>query len=222
MHFVQGCAARGEEIAALQPARARRISQAKFFFTLWAASCISAGEVNIQERRLTAVWYVIQVQTGREEQIMEEAKCYQVQEYFDEIFAPHSERKKKYLGKWHLETELLFPGYLFVITSRPEELYQALKRIPKLTKLLGTGEKWTPMTKEDIEIVELLSGRERLVKFSEGYIQGDRVTVTSGPLKGLEGKISRIDRHKRLAWLKVELFGRTVELQAGLEVIRKE
>ena len=31
MHFVQGCAARGEEIAALQPARARRISQAKFF-----------------------------------------------------------------------------------------------------------------------------------------------------------------------------------------------
>ena len=175
-----------------------------------------------EERSLAVMWYVIQVETGREEQIMEEAKCYQVQEYFDEIFAPHSERKKKYLGKWHLETELLFPGYLFVITSRPEELYQALKRIPRLTKLLGTGEKWTPMTKEDIEIVELLSGRERLVKFSEGYIQGDRVTVTSGPLKGLEGKISRIDRHKRLAWLKVELFGRTVELQAGLEVIRKE
>ena len=168
------------------------------------------------------MWYVIQVETGREEQIMEETRSYQVQEYFDEIFAPRSERKRKYLGKWHLETELLFPGYLFVITSRPEELYQALKRIPRLTKLLGTGEKWTPMTKEDIEIVELLSGRERLVKFSEGYIKGDRVTVTGGSLKGLEGKISRIDRHKRLAWLKVELFGRTVELQAGLEVIRKE
>ena len=42
------------------------------------------------------------------------------------------------------------------------------------------------------------------------------------PLKGLEGKISRIDRHKRLAWLTVELFGRTVELQAGLEIVRKE
>ena len=31
------------------------------------------------------MWYVIQVQTGREEQIMEEARSYQVQEYFDEI-----------------------------------------------------------------------------------------------------------------------------------------
>lgn len=168
------------------------------------------------------MWYLIQVQTGREEQIVEEARSYQVQEYFDEIFAPHYERKKKYLGQWHMETPLLFPGYLFVISSHPEELYKVLKRTPQLTRLLGTGEKWTPMTDEDIEIMELLSGKEHLMKFSEGCIQGDRVIVTRGPLKGLEGNISRIDRHRRLARLTVELFGRTVELQAGLEVIRKE
>ena len=168
------------------------------------------------------MWYVIQVQTGREEQIIAEIESYEVRQYCDEIFAPRCERKKRYLGEWHLETGLLFPGYLFVISSRPEELYQALKRIPRLTKLLGTGEKWTAMSEEDIRIVELLSGRDHLMKLSEGYMQGDEVTVTGGPLKGLEGKISRIDRHKRLAWLKVELFGRTVELQAGLEIVRKE
>ena len=168
------------------------------------------------------MWYVIQVQTGREEQIIEEAGKYQVQEYFDNMFAPHCVKKKKYLGQWHTQQEILFPGYLFVISSRPEELYKDLNLSPRLTGLLGTGEKWTSMSDEDIEIVELLSGEEHLMKFSEGYIQGDRVTVTRGPLKGLEGSISRIDRHRRLAWLTVELFGRTVELQAGLEVIRKE
>ena len=192
------------------------------------------------------MWYVIQVQTGREEQIIDEARKYQVQEYFDSMFAPHCVRKKKYLGQWHREQEILFPGYLFVITSQPEELYQALKRVPKLTKLLGTGEKWTPMTKEDIAVVKRLSGKQLsgnteaaarqqgrktgqnaqedswLMDFSEGYIQGEKVIVTKGPLKGMESKISRIDRHKRLAWLTVELFGRTVELQAGLEIVRKE
>ena len=198
------------------------------------------------------MWYVIQVQTGREEQIIEEAKKYQVQEYFDELFTPHCVRKKKYLGRWHREQELLFPGYLFAVSSRPEELYLALKRLPKLTKLLGVGEKWTPMTEQDIEIVKRLPGGGKnlfkkqeqkldsseeqnqpegenspetdkwLMEFSEGYIEGEKVIVTKGPLKGMESKISRIDRHKRLAWLKVELFGRTVELQAGLEVIRKE
>ena len=39
------------------------------------------------------MWYVIQVQTGREEQIMEEARSYQVQEYFDEIFAPRASER---------------------------------------------------------------------------------------------------------------------------------
>ena len=169
------------------------------------------------------MWYVIQVtDRTREEQIIAETASYEVRQYCDEIFAPRCERKKRYLGEWHTETGLLFPGYLFVISSCPEELYQALKRIPRLTKLLGTGEKWTPMSAEDIRIVELLSGRDHLMRLSEGYIQGDQVIVSGGPLKGLEGKISRIDRHKRLAWLTVELFGRTVELQAGLEILRKE
>ena len=122
------------------------------------------------------MWYVIQVQTGREEQIMEEARSYQVQEYFDEIFAPHYERKKKYLGQWHMETALLFPGYLFVISSHPEELYKALKRIPQLTRLLGTGEKWTPMTDEDIETkgsireVENEVGTEQFFRCNKCYL----------------------------------------------------
>lgn len=96
------------------------------------------------------MWYVIQVPTGREEQIIEETKAYGVTPYYEELFSPRCERKRKYLGEWHLESELLFPGYLFVITSRAEELYRALKRIPRLTRLVGTGEKWTPMTPDDV------------------------------------------------------------------------
>ena len=106
---------------------------------------------------------------------------------------------------------------------------EILESVQKMVGQLSDREECPPdldlMDEADlssIEIMELLSGKEHLMKFSEGYIQGDRVTVTKGPLKGLEGSISRIDRHRRLAWLTVELFGRTVELQAGLEVIRKE
>ena len=56
---------------------------------------------------------------------------------------------------------------------------------------------------------------------SEGYITGDKVTVTRGPLIGLEGDIRKIDRHKRRAYLDVTLFGRTVPASVGLEVVRK-
>ena len=52
------------------------------------------------------------------------------------------------------------------------------------------------------------------------YEQG--VRILSGPLMGMEGNIRRIDRHKRIAYLEIEMFGRTVEMKVGLEIIRKE
>ena len=40
--------------------------------------------------------------------------------------------------------------------------------------------------------------------------ENDRVQIVSGPLTGMEGSIRRIDRHKRIAHLEIEMFGRTV------------
>ena len=37
----------------------------------------------------------------------------------------------------------------------------------------------------------------------------------------MEGSIRRIDRHKRIAHLEIEMFGRTVEMKVGLEIIKK-
>ncbi len=168
------------------------------------------------------MWYVIQVTTGKEEQILNMIKKYGVQEYLQECFIPKYERRRKYLGQWHQEEAVLFPGYIFIISGEVECLYQALKQVPQLTKLLGVGEKWTPMTKEDVAIIEALSGEERVVKHSEGYIACNKVTITSGPLMGMEALIRRIDRHKRMAWMEIEIFGRKIEIQAGLEIISKE
>lgn len=175
------------------------------------------------------MWYVLQVPTGREDRLIEEIRCYQVQDYLEDIFAPRSVRKKKYQGKWQVYEELLFPGYLFVISEAPEELYQALKRIPQMTRILGTGEKWTAMTAKDIETVRRLASpqgkslRERWrMNFSEGYLKGDKIIVIDGPLKGMESSISRIDRHKRLAWLSIDVLGEPREIAVGLEIIRKE
>lgn len=97
---------------------------------------------------------------------------YQVQEYFDRIFTPYSVKMKKYLGEWHLCREPLFPGYVFVISSQPEELYQALKRIPRLTRLLGTGENWTPMSQEDIDTVHRLAGPIRQSGMAHRLLRG--------------------------------------------------
>ena len=43
----------------------------------------------------------------------------------------------------------------------------------------------------------------------------------SGPLQGMEGAIRKIDRHKRIAVLSLDMFGRTVDMKVGLEIIEK-
>ena len=56
---------------------------------------------------------------------------------------------------------------------------------------------------------------------SEGFIEGDKFIVTRGPLCGKEGLIQKINRHKRKAWLEVEMFGRKQEIEVGLEIVAK-
>ena len=167
------------------------------------------------------MWYVIQVRTGTEEEIQRQCENIIDNSILERSFIPRYEQERKYQGKWHTELKVLFPGYVFLASGDQEKLFFELKRVMGLTKLLGTGETVVPLTDEETDFLLKLGGEEQTVEMSEGIIENDRVVVLSGPLKGNEGLIRKIDRHKRKAWLEVEMFGRTVEMQVGLEVVGK-
>ena len=50
-------------------------------------------------------------------------------------------------------------------------------------------------------------------------VEGDVSVVANGSLKGNEGMIKKIERHKRKGRLKIEMFGRTAEMLVGLEAM---
>lgn len=167
------------------------------------------------------MWYVIQVRTGTEEEILRQCETIIDKSILERSFIPKYEQERKYQGKWHTELKVLFPGYVFLVSEDKEKLFFELKRVMGLTKLLGTGETIVPLTDEETDFLLKLGGEEQTVEMSEGIIENDRVVVLSGPLKGNEGLIKKIDRHKRKAWLEIEMFGRTVEMQVGLEVVAR-
>jgi transcriptional antiterminator NusG len=63
--------------------------------------------------------------------------------------------------------------------------------------------------------------QDQKVEMSIGIIVNDKVRITSGPLVGMEGLIKRINRHKRVANLSLEMFGGVTDFQVGLEIIEK-
>lgn len=125
-------------------------------------------------------------------------------------------------GRRHIQERILFPGYVFLITQNPEKLVNGLRKVIGLTKLIGTGDEIVPLVQEEIDLLMKIGKDKQLVEMSSGIIENDRVQILAGPLMGMEGNIRRIDRHKRMAYMEIEMFGRTVEMKVGLEIIRKE
>lgn len=167
------------------------------------------------------MWYVIQVRVGTEENICGQCEKKISGDILQSCFIPYYEAKKKSAGKWKTEQKILFPGYVFLITEQIEPLFFALKKVEGLTKLLATGDEIVPLSQREEVMLKKLGGDDHIVEMSEGIIEGSQIIIESGPLEGQEAYITKIDRHKRKAWLEIPMFGGVQKIEVGLEIKMK-
>lgn len=168
------------------------------------------------------MWYAVQVATGREETARDMCRKLIDKELYEDIFIIRFDKAKRYYGEWHKERKIMFPGYMFIDTDNPNEIYEQLKNVPEFTKILG---------RDNDAFIAIEAGKEALFKamvrddyeipISIGVIEGDKVIVKEGPLVGMEAYIKKIDRHKRIAILRTEMFEQEIGVSVGLEVVEK-
>lgn len=142
----------------------------------------------------------------------------------EDCFVPKCEVMRRKSGQWHRTLEKLLPGYVFVRTSAPGQVREVLRRVPAFTRMLtSAGDTCLPLTADEIVWINAITNADtHVMEMSEGAIEGDRVMVMRGPLKGYEARITRIDRHKRLAWVDMDMFGRHKTIRVGLEIVSKK
>ena len=167
------------------------------------------------------MWYVMQVHTGTEENIRCQCQRLISSDTLERCFIPYYQQKKRFQGEWHIQERILFPGYVFLIAEFLEQLAENLRIVTGMTRLLGTGDEIIPLSQEEVELLLKLGKEEQLVTMSTGIIENDQVRILTGPLQGMEGYIRKINRHKRKAWVSIEMFGRSVDMEVGLEIIKK-
>lgn len=166
-------------------------------------------------------WYVIQVQSGKEELLCELILGVADRSRVSECFCPSFATQKKIKGEWKNVTQALFPGYVIAVTGNVDELKYSLSRVTGFTRLLKMGESFVPLTfAEKRWLSEYTSKGEREIPMSMGVMEGDKVRVISGPLKGHEAWITSINRRKCLAFIKIDMFGREIETKIGLGVLK--
>lgn len=168
------------------------------------------------------MWYVIQTMAGQEDQVRCLMEKLVDRELFQELFVPRYEVMKRIRGLWIKRVEVLLPGYVFVVAKDPGRLKAALRGVPRFTRLLGNDDMFTPLDDREIAFINAFTQPgKRMVELSTGIIEGDEVVILNGPLMGHQGLISKIDRHKRLAYLEIEMLGRKKNVKLGLEIVAK-
>ena len=95
------------------------------------------------------MWYVVQVETGREKTACSDIKQ-AAEDVLDECFVPqYLTGKRRPDGTWIPSKERLFPGYLICVTSQVDELADKLRRVRSLTKILGNDNAFIPLTEDE-------------------------------------------------------------------------
>ncbi len=167
------------------------------------------------------MWYVLQTMTKEEERCRNlcgkriNSQCY------SEIFIPTSMTKKHFKKEWHDVRQVLFPGYVFVDTGNIEEFAKELVKAECFFRLLKTGDEIVPVAEEEQKFLESLMDADRQVGYSQGIIIGDKVVITEGALRNQSARIQKVDRHRRIAMLEVNLFGRPTPVQVGFGAFAK-
>ena len=167
-------------------------------------------------------WYVGQVRSGHERKIVEKCRTMISKDVLQDCFIPEYIRKKKYMGSWHDVKDILFKGYIFMITDQIDQLNIELKKIPDFVKVIGKKKADIfPLNEEEVAFMKSFGKENHVVEMSTGFIQGEQIFITEGPLQGKEGQIIRIDRHKRVAYLQLSMFNKDTTTKVGLEIISK-
>lgn len=164
--------------------------------------------------------YVIQVKTGEEQKYIQ---------LFQSIYSSyaqnldfHTPTRALFIrrqGKVRKEQKPLFPGYIFLeLPEFTTKLYQALKGISGFFRFLPDNQRIQPLNQDASDLIVQLIHYGNPLGISKVTFQEDgKIRVLSGPLEGLEGKIVKVDRRKRRARIRLDMYETAHLIDLGFE-----
>ena len=167
------------------------------------------------------MWYVIQTVSGTEQELKEQIESIAGEELCRECLVPLCENVWRKEGIGHISIQRLFPGYLFVDTDQPKELYRTLREIKRFTRLLAMpatdGERIFQAVEPEEEafIRSLLEDGVMHVSYIRMGKNG-RIEEIKGPLAEHAAYITKLDVPHRRAIVEKELYGRMRRIKFGL------
>jgi transcription antitermination factor NusG len=128
-------------------------------------------------------------------------------------FLPEIGMWSKRQGKMHVVPVPMFPGYLFVRDRMDKHAYIEMLKVRGVVRILENGwTRLTPVPDDEVTSIERVMQSGAPV-FPHALHEGDRVRVTGGPLKGVEGVFIQDKPESGRLIVSIGLLGRGIAVE---------
>jgi len=163
-------------------------------------------------------WYALFVVTGDEEKVKERIN-YRFEKRIRAI-VPKRKIKERREGKWEYKIKTLFPGYVLINGNMGQQIYETIRGIPGVIRVLRDSSGPQELHEAEIELICRLTGEGEIIPVSQVYTIGKKVFVVDGPLLGMEGLIKSIDKRKGRAKVVLNLLGEPREIELSITMVQ--
>ena len=165
-------------------------------------------------------YFVVQILTGKEDIFLKFA----ANSFHDRNLIFFWLRKEIYIKKAGIARKTIssiFPGYIFIeAESITYDDFRIIKRFPGFCRFLKNNQDIKPLPPEDRMLVYQLNSDGEIAGISKVYFNDeDKIKVVTGPMKGMEGQIIKVDKRKKRAKIKLKLYEDSFLIDFGFELI---
>jgi len=166
-------------------------------------------------------WYVVKVQSGREESIKEaierRVKIDGLQDSFGQVIIPVEKVTEMRNNKRVVKERKLYPGYLMVNVEFNDRILYLFRETSGVGDFVGGGlnKPPQPMKPQEVERLLITQGQESpgLVPQKSKFDKGDKVRVKDGTFAGMEGEVKEVLEAKGTLRVELTIFGRPVSVE---------
>ena len=171
-------------------------------------------------------WYVIHTYSGFENKVKknieQRLKHLGMIDHVSKILIPTEDIFELRKGQKQLSTRKIFPGYVMIEMEMSDDVWYAIKNTPKVTGFLGSGNRPTPMTKEEIDGIldQMQTGRSK-PRPKVLFEKGERVKIIDGPFASFTGQVDEVNVDREKLNVLVSIFGRSTPVELDFYQVEK-
>ena len=167
-------------------------------------------------------WYVIHAYSGFERKVREAIESRKIarglQDKIGRIEIPLESHTELVNGKKKITEKVFLPGYVLIEMDLDNDLWHIIKETPRVTGFLGTGDKPSAMSEEDVSSLLFRSeASKEKPQLKIKFEKNESVRITEGPFANFNGLVDEVNEDRQTVKVMVTIFGRStpVELEFG-------